>query len=118
MERGFSDLWSVDLVSYGTRIFADLADFRGFFPCKFTAVEWKFCPCKLRIVERGFNGFSRIWRIGSWENISPFSRLRGQNPRNPCKSAFNAFKIRTNKNPRNSHSLGLNEHEKKSAKIR
>jgi len=33
------------------------------------------------------HGFSRITRIGSWENISPFSNLRGQNPRNPCKSA-------------------------------
>ncbi|MCL2049915.1 MAG: hypothetical protein FWG87_14430 [Defluviitaleaceae bacterium] len=42
----------------------------------------------LKTLKRGFNGFSRIWRIGSWENISPFSNLRGQNPRNPCKSVL------------------------------
>ncbi|MCL2048125.1 MAG: hypothetical protein FWG87_05300 [Defluviitaleaceae bacterium] len=52
-----------------------MADFRGFFPCKLTTVEYSFYPCKLRVMEHGFNGFSRIWRIGSWENISPFSKF-------------------------------------------
>ncbi|MCL2048890.1 MAG: hypothetical protein FWG87_09200 [Defluviitaleaceae bacterium] len=60
-----------------------MADFRGFVPCKLTAVEYGLYPCKLRILEHGFNGFSLIWRIGSWENILTFSNLRGQNPRNP-----------------------------------
>ncbi|MCL2047882.1 MAG: hypothetical protein FWG87_04050 [Defluviitaleaceae bacterium] len=68
---------------HGTRIFADLADFRGFFPCRLTAVEYRGYPCKLRVAEHGFGGFSRILRIGSWENRVPFSNLRGQNPRNP-----------------------------------
>ncbi|MCL2047967.1 MAG: hypothetical protein FWG87_04490 [Defluviitaleaceae bacterium] len=49
----------------GTRIYADLTDFRGFVPCKLTAVGYKFYLCKLRVVEHGFNGFSRIRRIGS-----------------------------------------------------
>ncbi|MCL2048866.1 MAG: hypothetical protein FWG87_09075 [Defluviitaleaceae bacterium] len=70
---------------------ADLADLRGFYPCKLTVREYKFYPCKLKVVERGFNGFARIWRIGSWENISPFSNLRGQNPRNPRKSVKSVF---------------------------
>ncbi|MCL2047193.1 MAG: hypothetical protein FWG87_00555 [Defluviitaleaceae bacterium] len=38
-------------------------------------------------MEHGFNGFSRIWRIGSWENISRFSNLHRQNPRKSVKSA-------------------------------
>ncbi|MCL2049080.1 MAG: hypothetical protein FWG87_10170 [Defluviitaleaceae bacterium] len=58
-----------------------MADFRGFFPCKLTAMEYRFYPCKLKVAEHGFDGFSRIWRIRSWENISTFSSLRGQNPR-------------------------------------
>ncbi|MCL2047888.1 MAG: hypothetical protein FWG87_04080 [Defluviitaleaceae bacterium] len=50
---------------------------------KLTTMECKFYPCKLKLAEHGFDGFSRIWRIGSWENIPPFSNLRRQNPRNP-----------------------------------
>ncbi|MCL2049539.1 MAG: hypothetical protein FWG87_12540 [Defluviitaleaceae bacterium] len=33
-------------------------------------MERKVYPCKLQVAEHGFNGFSRILRIGSWENIS------------------------------------------------
>ncbi|MCL2047875.1 MAG: hypothetical protein FWG87_04015 [Defluviitaleaceae bacterium] len=50
-------------------------------------MDYKLYPCKLRVMGHGFNGFSRILRIGSWENISPFSDLRGQNPRHLRKSA-------------------------------
>ncbi|MCL2048608.1 MAG: hypothetical protein FWG87_07750 [Defluviitaleaceae bacterium] len=45
-----------------------MADFRGFCPCKLTAMEYKFYLCKLKVMERGFYGFSRIMRIGSWKN--------------------------------------------------
>ncbi|MCL2048826.1 MAG: hypothetical protein FWG87_08870 [Defluviitaleaceae bacterium] len=62
---------------HGTRIFADLADLHGFFPCKLTAVGYRFYLCKLRVMEHGFGGFTRIRRIGSWGNISPFNNLRG-----------------------------------------
>ena len=61
----------------GTRIFADLADFRGFYPCELRVVGRGFYLCKLKVVGHGFNGFTRILRIGSWGNISPFSNLRG-----------------------------------------
>ncbi|MCL2047287.1 MAG: hypothetical protein FWG87_01045 [Defluviitaleaceae bacterium] len=54
-----------------------MADFRGFFPCELTAVEYRFYPCRLKVIGHGFNGFTRISRIGSWENISPFNNLRG-----------------------------------------
>ncbi|MCL2048718.1 MAG: hypothetical protein FWG87_08320 [Defluviitaleaceae bacterium] len=64
---------------------------RELFSCKLTAREWELYPCKLRVMGRGFNGFTRISRIGSWENILPFSSLRGQNPRNPCESAKSVF---------------------------
>ncbi|MCL2049059.1 MAG: hypothetical protein FWG87_10065 [Defluviitaleaceae bacterium] len=58
---------SANLVNgYGTQIFADLTDFRGFFPCKLTTMEYSVYPCKLRVGEHGFDGFSRISRIGSW----------------------------------------------------
>ncbi|MCL2047997.1 MAG: hypothetical protein FWG87_04650 [Defluviitaleaceae bacterium] len=33
---------------------------------------YKFYPCKLRVMEHGFGGFSRISQIGSWENVLTF----------------------------------------------
>ncbi|MCL2047955.1 MAG: hypothetical protein FWG87_04430 [Defluviitaleaceae bacterium] len=50
MERGFSRIW---------RIFADS------FLRELTAMECKFYPCKLKVAEHGFDGFSRIGRIRS-----------------------------------------------------
>ncbi|MCL2048148.1 MAG: hypothetical protein FWG87_05420 [Defluviitaleaceae bacterium] len=59
----------------------DSTDYRGFGGLARGKSAKNLQNTDLMCMERGFNGFTQILRIRSWENISPFSNLRGQNPR-------------------------------------
>ncbi|MCL2048021.1 MAG: hypothetical protein FWG87_04770 [Defluviitaleaceae bacterium] len=74
---------------HGTRIFADLADSRGFVLGKIYKTSLDFKSDEVFLLEHGFNGFSRITRIRSWEN-------------NPYSLRSNFMRIEPRKNPRES----------------